>query len=137
MRFLGFVVAALLLTPGLAMAQATTAPAGAAAPAPSLAETVPMPRLLVQEISTYRIAAISVGAVAGVVAANVLTGGFITPLVTAGMAEVAPAAAAAGAAATAAAATGGSAALEIVQQTVVTAASAVVGGYIGDWLYGE
>ena len=52
----------------------------------SLAEGVPTPRVE-GTIDGYRVAAIAVGAVAGVIVANVVTGGLITPVLLAGAGE--------------------------------------------------
>src|SRR5262245_49718823 len=87
--------------------------------APSLAESVPTPGVEAN-IDGYRVAAISVGAVAGVLVANAVTGGMVTPVLLwgagdAGLVAAAPAATAA--------------------QTAVTAAGALIGGYIGNWVY--
>jgi hypothetical protein len=143
--------------------------------APSLSESVPLPDT---EAYTgfWRITAISVGAVVGVIAANALTGGMITPIVAAGVAEApvaaaavpaagaaavdavaaAPAAAvaaapAAGAAVVDAAVAGGAAVANagsaamatgvnytmMAYQGVTTLAGAIVGGYLGNWVYGN
>lgn len=89
----------------------------------SLSGTVPQPRLQA-EVSTYRVAAIAVGAVAGVVVANAVTGGMITPILMYGSGNGAGAVMAGGYTAAA-------------THTLVTAAGAIGGGYIADWIYGE
>lgn len=209
----------MLLAPVTAFAQEATPGAAGSPPAaaqPSLSPMVPMPR---EEagVSGYRVIAIAAGTVVGLVAANYLTGGMITPIMAwgtgtamepamaaammpaAGAAAVdaaavgaapaaaamaapaaAPAAAAAAAPAAAAAAPAAAAAVEpaavaaapaaapaaaavvdvaaaapaaianaaapVVQtvgwgyrvgQAAVLAAGAVVGGYVGNWVYGK
>lgn len=77
---------ALALVPGMAAAQSIEG-----------ADTLPVPREMTGGISGYRVAAISLGAVAGVALANYLTGGMLTPLMTLGYAGGEAAAAGAGA----------------------------------------
>lgn len=88
----------------------------------SLSEAVPKPRLQA-EVDTYRVAAIAVGAVAGVVVANAVTGGMITPILMYGSSS-----------GTAVLANGYTAA---ATHTLVTAGGAIGGGYIANWIYGE
>jgi hypothetical protein len=120
----------LLLSPVVALAQT------AQQPAPSLSETVPMPEPRAMELSFYRVAAISVGAVAGVIAVNIASGGMITPILAAGMVDVAPVVAATPAAVPVVA-TGSVDYLATAAETAVVAIGAVVGGYVGNWLYGN
>ena len=82
--------------------------------------------------SGYRWLAIAAGAVAGVVVVEFLSGGTITPVLVAGAPgaiEMEPAAAAAVAAPMGV----GYSLLEVVK----VAAGAVIGGYVGDFLYGK
>jgi hypothetical protein len=117
------IVASILLFPAAAAAQDATAPTPpAAAPAtPSLSETVPIPRAE-SGIDGYQVAAISVGAIAGVVVANVVTGGLIAPVLMAG----------AGGAGVMAHGLGW-----MAVKAGVTAVGAVGGGYAGDWAYSQ
>jgi hypothetical protein len=113
------IVASLVLLPGAALAQDATAPTPPAPviEAPSLSETVPLPRQASEE-DGYRVVAISAGAVAGVVVANVLTGGLITPvLLGSGGAFMAH----------------GFTSAAVSAST--TALGAVAGGMTGNWLY--
>jgi hypothetical protein len=112
--------------PATKVAAAASTPAAAADNAADLAQTVPMPREPSIDVTHGRVAAIAIGAAVGVVAANVVTGGLITPVLSAGMAA-APAVAAAQA---------GVAYMSVAAQAVVTAAGALVGGYVGNWWYG-
>jgi len=96
----------------------------AIAPRHSLSEAVPQPRLHA-EVSTYRVAAIATGAVAGVIVANAITGGMITPILMYGSGNGAGAALMASSYTAAA------------THTLVTAAGAIGGGYIANWIYGE
>ena len=84
MRLHSIIMAGMLLVPVAAFAQEATPaqPPGVAAP-PSLSPVVPMPR---QEagVSGYRVLAIAAGAVVGVIAANFLSGGMITPILAVG-----------------------------------------------------
>jgi hypothetical protein len=130
----GLIIAfVVLLLPTMALAQ-TTQPA-----APPLAETVPMPTPPAADMTLRRVAAISVGAVAGMIILNFATGGMITPILSAGVVDVAPAATvpatAAAAAAVPAAAMAGVDYLATVTQTAVTAVGAIAGGFVGNWLY--
>jgi uncharacterized membrane protein YfcA len=120
-----------LLSPMMALAQA------APPPGPSLAETAPMPEPHAAELSFRHVAAISVGAVAGVIAINIATGGMILPVLAAGLVETAPAAPATAAAVVPAVAMGGVDYLATVSETAVLAVGAIVGGYVGNWLYGH
>lgn len=81
----------------------------------TLAETVPMPRVAA-EVDGYRIMAIAAGTAGGLVAANVLTGGLITPVLAGGPMIT------------------GSYVMAATQ-TAATAAGALVGAYIGNWVY--
>jgi hypothetical protein len=122
-----------LLSPVTALAQ-TAQP-----PAPSLAETAPMPEPRAAELSFRHVAAISVGAVAGVIVVNMVTGGMIMPILAAGLVETAPATvpATAAAAVPAAVAMGGVDYLATASEAAVVMIGAVVGGYVGNWLYGH
>lgn len=115
------IVASILLFPAAAAAQEATLPAApSAAPStPSLSETVPLPRAE-SGLDGYQVAAISIGAIAGVVVANVVTGGMIAPVMMAG----------AGGAAVMADGMGW-----MAVKAGVTLAGAVGGGYVGDWVY--
>jgi hypothetical protein len=115
------IVASILLFPAAAAAQDATSPtAPAAMPAtPSLSETVPLPRAE-SGLDGYQVAAISIGAIAGVVVANVVTGGLIAPVMMAG----------AGGAGVMAHGVGW-----MAVKAGVTAVGAVGGGYAGDWVY--
>ena len=73
--------------------------------------------------SSYRVVAIAVGAVAGVVVANAITGGMATPVLVMGMGG-----------ADAAVLVPGSG---IYVSAATAAIGAVAGGYIGNWLYGH
>ncbi len=87
----------------------------AVAAARTMAESVPMPRI-VAEVDGYRIMAIAAGTAGGLVAANVLTGGLITPILAGGPMIT------------------GSYAMAATQ-TAAMAAGALVGAYIGNWVY--
>jgi hypothetical protein len=119
-----------LLSPVMALAQ-TTPP-----PAPSLAETAPMPEPRAAELSFRHVAAISVGAVAGVIVVNVVTGGMLMPILAAGVADSAPAVVPATGAAALPVAAMGVNYLATASEAAVVAIGAVVGGYVGNWLYG-
>jgi hypothetical protein len=115
------IVVSILLFPAAAAAQDATSPTPpAAVPAtPSLSETVPLPRAE-SGLDGYQVAAISIGALAGVVVANVVTGGLIAPVLMAG----------AGGAGVMAHGVGW-----MAVKAGVTAVGAVGGGYAGDWVY--
>jgi len=116
----------LLLSPVMALAQT------AQQPAPSLAETAPPPEFPAMELSFYRVAAISAGAVAGVIAVNIASGGMITPILAAGMVDAGPVVGA-----TPAAAMGGANYLATAAEAFVVGIGAVLGGHAGNWLYGN
>jgi hypothetical protein len=128
---------ALLIMPLAALAE------DASAPGPSLSETAPPPHHKPPALSAGRKVAIALGALAGVVVTNVVTGGLITPVLGAGFLEAAPVAAAAGAAppvaagAAALAQTGVIAAEETylagIGRIALTAVGAVIGGEVGNW----
>jgi hypothetical protein len=128
------------------------------------ADTLPIPREPRAGISGYQVAAISLGAVAGVALANYLTGGMLTPMMTLGYAGAEGGAMmaaggegaglgasaymeahAAPGAVMAAENMGGAAVLVAdgagwlwtTSQVGLTAVSAYVGGSVGNWLYGE
>jgi hypothetical protein len=114
-----------------------TALADSAQPsAPTLAETAPMPRAPAADLSFHNVAAISIGAIAGVIIVNVVTGGMIMPILAAGVAETTPAAVPAVAGAAAPAAMASVDYVATASQVAVAAVGAVVGGYVGNWLYG-
>jgi hypothetical protein len=119
-----------LLSPLTALAE-TAQPA-----APTLAETAPMPRAPAAALSFHNVAAISIGAIAGVIVVNMVTGGMIMPILAAGVAETTPAAVPAVAGAAAPAAMAGIDYVATASQVAVAAVGAVVGGYVGNWLYG-
>ena len=132
MRGLAIAIVVLLLSPLTALAD-TAQPK-----APTLAETAPMPRAPAADLSFHNVAAISIGAIAGVIVVNMVTGGMIMPVLAAGVAET-PAAVPAVAGAAGAAAPAAMAGIDYVataSQVAVAAVGAVVGGYIGNWLYG-
>jgi hypothetical protein len=118
----------------LACASLALAPAHAQGAVPA---TLPAPTLTASQSSEvprpvdpnafdyYRAAAITAGAVGGIIVANVLTAGLAAP-------------AAAAATGTGAAAVTASAAPAIAAgQVAISAVGAVVGGYVGNWLYGS
>lgn len=117
----------------MVLAQATPAPARPAAaapvpvpaPVPMISEARPSvePRVTSYEATALRVAAISVGAVAGVFVANAVTAGMITPILVATGGN------------TAAIAAGGTYAIA-AGEAAVTAVGAVIGGYASNWLYG-
>ena len=127
-------IGAVLVLPMNAMAQT-------AQTAPSLAEGVPTPRVE-GTIDGYRVAAIAAGAVVGVIVANVVTGGMITPVLLAGAGEAGvvaamPAVAEGSVFAAAPEAVTGGYYAAMAAQTAVTAAGALIGGYVGNWVYGD
>lgn len=97
-------VLALLMAPLAARAQTDTPAAGTMDPS----------------TGTYRVVAVAVGAVAGVIVANAVTGGMATPVMMIGA---------------------GDAMLLPGSGIYVSAATAVIGavagGYFGNWLYGH
>src|SRR5215471_21728199 len=129
MRGLAIAIVALLL-PLTALAD------NAQPPMPTLAETAPMPRAPAADLSFHNVAAISIGAIAGVVVVNMVTGGMIMPVLAAGAAAT-PAAVPAVAGAAAPAAIAGVDYIATASQIAVAAVGAVVGGYVGNWLYGR
>ena len=104
--------------------------------APTLAESAPMPQPPAADLSFHNVAAISIGAIAGVVVVNMVTGGMIMPVLAAGVAETTPAAVAGVAGAAAPAAMASVDYVATASQIAVAAVGAVVGGYVGNWLYG-
>jgi hypothetical protein len=120
-----------LLSPLTALAQ--TAPPAAAGP--SLSETVPMPRPEPAPLPFRHVAAIAAGAVVGVIALNIASGGMFMSVLSAGLVEATPAAVPAAGAAVAAAATSGVDYLATATEAAVIAVGAVVGGYVGNKLY--
>lgn len=104
------IVASLLLVPGAAIAQ-TAEP-----------QTVSRDG---SELSGHRMLAIAVGAVVGVIVANGLTGGMATPILLAGTGGTPLLAAAAA-----------EPAVAVVQAGIIIVGG-VVGGYVGDWIYGN
>ena len=129
MRGLAIAIVVLLL-PLTAMAE-TAQPA-----APTLAESAPMPQPPAADLSFHNVAAISIGAIAGVIVVNMVTGGMIMPVLAAGVAETTPAAVAGAAGAAAPAAMASVDYVATASQLAVAAVGAVVGGYVGNWLYG-
>ena len=118
-------ISAALVLPMNAMAQTAT-------PA---AESVPTPRVE-GTIDGYRVAAIAAGAVVGVIVANVVTGGMITPVLLAGAGD-AGMVAAMPAVAEASVVPEAAAVYDTAAPAVVTAAGGLIGGYIGNWVYGN
>jgi len=112
------VVATLLLVPVAASAQ----------DAPYGSQSAPTPRLETG-VDGYRVAAIAAGAVAGVVVANAVTGGIITPVLMAGSGMPVGAMAQPALAATTY--------TFMAVQAGVLGAGAVVGGYVGNWVYAQ
>jgi len=108
------------LAPAYAQQPAAVVPAPTS---PSLSSSVPSPTPE-GEASFFRVASIAAGAVGGVIVANALTAGMITPVLLAGSGG--------GSAMMA----GGTTAFA-AGQAGVTIVGAVVGGYVGNWLYGE
>ena len=107
--------------------------------APPLAEGVPTPRVEAT-IDGYRVAAIAAGAIAGVIVANVVTGGMITPVLLAGAGEQAwsrPCRRSPKGRSAAPEAVTGVYYTAMAAQTVVTAAGGLIGGYVGNWVYGD
>jgi hypothetical protein len=105
------VVASLLLVPGAAIAQTA------------------QPQTVSQDgagLDGHRMLAIAVGAVVGVIVVNGLTGGMVTPILLAGTDAGAPVLAAAAA----------EPAVAAVQAGIIIVGG-VVGGYVGDWIYGN
>ena len=92
-------------------------------------------------VDGYRVAAIAAGAVVGVIVANVVTGGMITPVLLAGAGETGVVAAmpavAEGSVLAAPEAVTGAYYTAMAAQTAVTAAGALIGGYVGNWVYGD
>jgi len=130
MRGLAIAIVALLLP--------LTALADNAQPStPTLAETAPMPRAPAADMSFHNVAAISIGAIAGVIVVNMVTGGMIMPVLAAGVAETTPAAVPAVVGAAAPAAMASVDYVATASQVAVAAVGAVVGGYVGNWLYGH
>ena len=104
---------------------ASVAPPGSeAAPSASLSASVPTPTDP-DATDPYQIAAITVGAVGGIMLANMLTAGLATP-----------AAAAAGGTGVVAMEVGAGYAM-MASQVAVSAVGAVIGGYVGYWVYGN
>lgn len=132
------VLALILLTLPLAVHALPAHAEDAAAPASSLPETAPPPHARPMPLSAGRKTAIAIGALAGVMITNVVTGGLITPVLAAGFMETVPAVpAAAGAAALV---QPGVVAAEAsyfasVGRVAVTAIGAVLGGEAANWLY--
>jgi hypothetical protein len=91
MQYTAVAITGTLLLSGGAVAQEGS-PSIAAGQSPSLSESVPMPDLETG-VSGYQVVAIAAGAVAGVVAANLMTGGMISSILLYGSGAVAPSAA--------------------------------------------
>lgn len=97
------------------------APTVEAAPATSLSSTVPVPTDP-NAIDYYRVAAITAGAVGGIMVANMLAAGLAgSAAATAGGAAVAS----------------GASYAVTTGQVAVSAVGAVIGGYVGSWVYGS
>jgi hypothetical protein len=137
MRVLVLALALIVMPLAARAADATT-------PAPSLSELAPQPHAKPEPLSAGRKTAIALGALAGVIVTNVVTGGLITPVLGAGFFEV-PAVAAAAAPAAASAAAVAQASVVAAEETyfaslgriAVTAVGAVIGGEVGNWLTRE
>lgn len=92
-------------------------------------------------VDGWRVGAIAAGAVGGVIVANYLTAGFLMPVMMVGGGEGAMAGGMG--AGMAEGAMGGGAMSGAVMTAVattrmiVTGAGAVIGGYVGNWLYGQ
>jgi hypothetical protein len=89
----------------------------------SPAEMAPMPTHLAS-VDGYRIAAISAGAVVGVIVVNMATGGMATPVMAGSMAN-------------GVVLMNTGTWLTTVSELAVTAVGAIGGGYVGDWLYNQ
>ena len=128
MRLRSIIVAGLMLAPVSAFAQEATP---AAPPAASAAPVTAAPATDGAGPSDYRVLAIAAGAVVGVAVVEFLSGGTLTPVLVAGAPEVMAMepAAAAGAAPMDA----GYSLLEVVK----VGAGAIIGGYVGNALYGK
>jgi hypothetical protein len=86
----------------------------------------------------YRVLAIAAGAVVGVIVVEFLSGGTITPvLVAGGPAMAMEPAAAAGAAVVEPVAVAPVGYGYSIVEVVKVAAGAVIGGHVGNWLYGK
>jgi hypothetical protein len=115
-----------------------------------LSAAVPMPRPAVVEVSQFRLVAIGAGAIVGVIAANVLSGGMITPFLAGGSllmpadaaapiaAAAVPAVAAvpAAAASVAAPVAAATSAAMMATHAGIVAVGGVIGAAGGNWLYG-
>jgi uncharacterized membrane protein YfcA len=135
-------IGTVLILPMNAMAQTA---AQTAQTVQSLAEGVPTPRLETTTTDSYRVAAIAAGAVVGVIVANYLTGGLITPVLLWGAGDAGMVAVAEGAVIPAVAEGAAMAVPEAANshfvttagQALVTAAGGMIGGYFGNWAYGN
>lgn len=147
-RFIVVAASMLLLTTGLAIAEEPVRMV-------PLAEAVPLPRLPEVAVSRLHVVAIGAGAVFGVIAVNIVSGGMITPFLAgvslampadATAVAAAPIAAAATPAVAAAPAAAASIAAPVVAATTATMMAAqvglvaiggVIGATVGNWLYGS
>jgi hypothetical protein len=123
LTLLAFGAASILPAAAQNPAPATVTPPGTeVVPSASLSDSVPKPEDP-DATDPYQIAAITVGAVGGIMVANMLTAGLATPAI----------AAAGGGGAMAA----GAGSAMMASQIAVSAVGAVVGGYVGYWVYGN
>jgi hypothetical protein len=139
MRLHSIIIAGLVLAPGTALAAEATPASPPVAAAPQ--SPAPQPEA---PPNGYRSLAIAAGVVVGVVVVEYLTAGAATPMVAAAVPVAAdPVAAAAAAPAVepvAAAATPVAATVRngfTLAEGLTIAAGAVVGGYVGGWLYNK
>ena len=110
-------ICAVLLTPMAALA------AGTAEPATVQGNDLPVPRDLHGDVSHLQVAGVAIGAVAGALLGNFLSGGLMTPVLTAGWAD-------AGAAGLTASG------VEYSLSLVATAVTTSLGAFVGSWLSG-
>ncbi|ADH89492.1 hypothetical protein Snov_2196 [Ancylobacter novellus DSM 506] len=123
LTLLTFGAASILPAAAQNQAPATVTPPGTeVVPSTSLSDSVPKPEDP-DATDPYQIVAITVGAVGGIMVANMLTAGLATPAI-----------AAAGGGGTMAAGAGSA---MMASQIAVSAVGAVVGGYVGYWVYGN
>jgi hypothetical protein len=93
MQYAAVAISSVLLLSGGALAQ-DGPPRGVAPQPPSLSESAPIPRFETR-VSPSQFVTIAAGAVAGVVAANFMTGGMLSPILLYGSGTALPSAAAA------------------------------------------
>lgn len=135
-RFIVVAASILLLTSALARAEEPVRMV-------PLSAAVPMPRPVEVEVSRFRVVAIGAGAVVGMIAANVISGGMITPFLAgvslampAEAAAVVPVAAAAGPAVAAVPVVAATSATMMAVHAGIIVAGSVIGAAVGNWLYG-